>query len=344
MLSTKNIQGSENGGHTAKGANNFFQSKLAINVPNDVYEQEADAMADSVMQMTNNGVRHQSFFRPAISTIQRKCTQCEDEENKVQRKGNGIEAIPTASNENYISSLSGGRALSRKERSFFEPRMGYDFSDMRLHTDSAADKSAKNLDAFAYTKGNNIVFAANQYQPGTENGKRLMAHELTHTIQQKNNNALQGKFIQRSDDPSTWCSAFMNLVRYEDDNGKWGVITHYHSLSNENLIPLNHNIPSIYGDVDVDWMFRLAFIQYPFIVTSILSPSMSEGFGSIASRIGQIGLKGFWNTIRAPFPEWDLEYQSVVEEGNWNSSIAIVAWIHQDKSLRDIFAPAISMC
>ena len=184
MLSPKNIQTSGNAGHPAKSSNNFFQPKLSINAPNDVYEQEADAMADSVMRLTNNGAGHQSFFRPAISSIQRKCTQCEDEESKVQRKANGAEAMPTASNEAYISSLSGGRPLNHNERSFFEPRMGYDFSDVRLHTDSAADKSAKNINALAYTKGSAIVFESGQYQPGTENGKRLMAHELTHMVQQ----------------------------------------------------------------------------------------------------------------------------------------------------------------
>ena len=112
----------------------------------------------------------------------------------------------------------------------------------------------------------------------------------------------------------------------------------------ETLIPLNHNIPSIHGDVDVDWMFRLAFIQYPFILASVFTPSMAEGFGLIASYIGYMGAKFFWNSVRALAPEWRLEYGSIFEEGNWNSASAIVDWIHHEKSLREIFAPAVTIC
>jgi peptide methionine sulfoxide reductase MsrB len=64
----------------------FFQPKLTINQPNDIYEKEADAMADKVMRMTGNENSHQPFFKPAVSSIQRKCAHCEEEEKKMQRK------------------------------------------------------------------------------------------------------------------------------------------------------------------------------------------------------------------------------------------------------------------
>ncbi len=164
----------------------FFQPKLAINQPNDIYEQEADAMAEHVI--LDNAVQ-QSFFKPSITNVQRKCTHCEEEEKKIQRR-------ETGKTENYINTLSGGEVLSNKERSFFESKIGYDFSGVKLHTNTEANQSAKNINALAYTHGNNIVFGSGQYQPATDEGKRLMAHELTHVVQQKNN-SIQSKTIQR---------------------------------------------------------------------------------------------------------------------------------------------------
>ena len=165
--------------------NTFFQPKLFVNQPNDNYEQEADAMADKVMRMPGNGKKRETFFKPAISLIQRKCEHCEEEEKKIQRKENNNEAMVSSSNENYINSLSGGKALTQNERSFFEPRMNHDFKNIRIHTDSMANESAKDLNAIAYTNGNNIVFASNQYEAGTYYGKQILAHELTHVIQQQ---------------------------------------------------------------------------------------------------------------------------------------------------------------
>lgn len=79
---------------------------------------------------------------------------------------------------------SSGQQLDRQTRTFMEPRFGHDFSDVRIHTDSQAARSANEVNALAYTVGRHIVFRENQYRPGTEAGDRLLAHELTHTIQQ----------------------------------------------------------------------------------------------------------------------------------------------------------------
>ena len=169
-----------------KGAGVFFRPKLSINAPNDIYEQEADATAEKVMRMPGEDVVQTKFIKPSVSPIQRKCADCEEEEKKMQRKEvNDDTSNSPAQTENYINSLSGGRPLNKSERSFFEPRFGYDFSRVRIHNDSKADESAKSINALAYTHGENIVFASNQYKPETESGKRLLAHELTHTIQQK---------------------------------------------------------------------------------------------------------------------------------------------------------------
>jgi hypothetical protein len=92
-----------------------------------------------------------------------------------------------AAAENYINTLTGGNALNEKDRTFFESRMGYDFSGVRIHADSNANASASSINALAYTHENNIVFGAGQYNPHTSEGKKLMAHELTHVVQQTGN-------------------------------------------------------------------------------------------------------------------------------------------------------------
>jgi len=127
--------------------------------------------------------------------ISRKCEKCEEEE--LQRKSNSLSSekgLDEPGFENYVSGLgSSGIPLSKETRNFFEPRMGYDFSNVRIHADSVAAKSAGSINALAYTNGNNIVFNQNQYSPDTEGGKSLLAHELTHVVQQSSS----AKSIQR---------------------------------------------------------------------------------------------------------------------------------------------------
>lgn len=171
-----------------------IQTKLTVNQPNDEYEKEADKVADKVMRMKDAEANRDFFFKPAFPSLQRKCAHCEEEENKLRRKETKSEGAVTASTENYINSLSRGRHLSESERSFFEPRMGYDFSNVRLHNDASANASAKSINALAYTRGNNIVFGPGQYKPEKDEGKKLLAHELTHVVQQVNSQ----KNIQRN--------------------------------------------------------------------------------------------------------------------------------------------------
>jgi hypothetical protein len=174
----------------------FFQAKLSINQPNDAYEVEADAMADKVMrmEMPSNGLQ----LKPLpISSVQRKCAHCEEEKKMQRKEMNGNETTADAGLENYVGGLqSGGQALSAEARSFYEPRFGYDFSNVKVHTDSIAAKSAQSINALAYTSRNNIVFNNGQYSPNTDNGKRLLGHELTHVVQQ---GTRLGSYINKKD-------------------------------------------------------------------------------------------------------------------------------------------------
>ncbi len=79
---------------------------------------------------------------------------------------------------------SPGDPLEGTTRAFMESRFGHDFSQVRVHTDARAAQSAREVDALAYTVGRDVVFAAGQFAPGTASGKRLLAHEITHVLQQ----------------------------------------------------------------------------------------------------------------------------------------------------------------
>gem|GEM_PF-1927347 len=171
----------------------FFQPKLSINQPNDAYEQEADAMADKVMCNTA-AVSATGFFQPAVVShfipLQRKCAHCEEEEKIQKKDAGGVTGAP-ATVEQAIH--SGGQPLDLDTRAFMEGRFGYDFSGVKIHNDALAHQSAAAVNALAYTHERDIVFAAGQYQPENKKGKQLLAHELTHTLQQSSGHLIQRK-------------------------------------------------------------------------------------------------------------------------------------------------------
>jgi len=84
----------------------------------------------------------------------------------------------------FLFGLGSGQPLDRATREFMEPRFGHDFSQVRVHTDSLASDSAREIHARAYTAGSDVVFAGNQFSPSTPEGQKLLAHELTHVVQQ----------------------------------------------------------------------------------------------------------------------------------------------------------------
>jgi len=84
-----------------------------------------------------------------------------------------------------VLASGGGRPLDAGIRQTMESRMGRDFGDVRIHTDGMASESARAVSAQAYTVGTNVVFQAGKYRPDTPTGQRVLAHELTHVVQQK---------------------------------------------------------------------------------------------------------------------------------------------------------------
>jgi hypothetical protein len=166
----------------------LIQAKLAVSEPGDPDEQEADRVADQVMRSAEP-----ALIGSAANTIQRKCVACEaagtpcpacEGEEQIQRKAlGGGSPRPNV----RLSPLRGaGRPLAASTRAFFEPRFGMDLRSVRVHTDEAAHDAARAISARAFTLGADIAFARNQFAPETPDGKRLLAHELTHVVQQSN--------------------------------------------------------------------------------------------------------------------------------------------------------------
>ena len=154
------------------------------------------------MMQSSPQVVHMPALRPCQGvTLQRKCGcggssestgECEEckakREATLQRRAANQAASPSATNSvppivhDVLSSP--GQALDAGTRAFVEPRFGHDFSRVRVHADEKAAESAQAVNALAYTVRQDIVFGTGQYKPETSEGRYLLAHELTHTIQQ----------------------------------------------------------------------------------------------------------------------------------------------------------------
>ena len=179
-----------------------IQRKLTVSEPDDAYEHEADRVAEQVMRMPEpqTAAAHATSAASAGSAagIQRACAcggscdDCkkkhpEDEHAHVQMKAAGPTSTGRIEAPLIVQEVlrSPGQPLDKATREFTEPRFGWDFSHVRVHTDEKAAESARAVQAKAYTVGRDIVFGAGQYG-NTDSGRRLLAHELTHVAQQGN--------------------------------------------------------------------------------------------------------------------------------------------------------------
>lgn len=200
-----------------------IQTKLKIGAPDDQYEKQADAVADQVVQRlaaptpaaaspttpaaadgeeklqrkedevdkTEEKVQMKPIFDsaspPDENSLQRKCADCEQEDKGgIQRSSET--AAPAQDSSDISSRLSaskgGGSPLPDNTRSQMEGAMGADFSGVRVHTGSEAAGMSQDIQAQAFTHGNDVYFNEGKYSPSTTDGQRLLAHELTHTVQQ----------------------------------------------------------------------------------------------------------------------------------------------------------------
>jgi peptidoglycan hydrolase-like protein with peptidoglycan-binding domain len=154
-----------------------LRTNLTISQPGDGLEREADLLAETVMRMPDSAVAAvRRSSEPPL--VQRLCAECDEELHR--KAGPGPERV----GEGFKHPSSGGRPLSDFERRFFEPRFGQDLSNVRVHEGRQAAEAASSVNALAYALQNDIVFGEGQYLPSTSSGRALLAHELTHVVQQ----------------------------------------------------------------------------------------------------------------------------------------------------------------
>lgn len=284
-------------GNSSFGNNPFFaaQAKLSVGKAGDSYEKEADAVADKVVQRTENNLSNTAgtFFPAAaiqkkseeenadeIQTkqlsdsitplvqmraneeekvqekceecekasavlktseseeyidIQQKCEACEHEEQTVQKKSSGSENTSITSVEKTLKSTKGsGSFLAPNSKKQMEQGFGADFSNVRIHNNSTSVQMNRQLGAQAFTNGNDIYFNSGKFNPSSKSGKHLLAHELTHVIQQNkgiHNNIQRACENSPSTVPSTGmrgCSTETSRPTHQNTEinyvvGKWAI-------------------------------------------------------------------------------------------------------------------------
>lgn len=156
---------------------------LEFDPPGSRHEREADRVADRVLRMSapsdigDRGASTVNEARPGPSGHAEGMLQREF----APASGQQLTAAPRSVNDTLRTP---GRPLDTATRAFMEPRFGRDFSRVQVHTDAKAAESARAVNATAYTVGPDVVFAAGAFQPHIDSGRRLLAHELTHVVQQ----------------------------------------------------------------------------------------------------------------------------------------------------------------
>jgi len=189
-----------------------IQAKLNIGEPNDKYEKEADNTAAKVVQQINSPIQEQSVQRQEsmeeedeelqmkseISTLQRQESMEEEDEelqikSLVQRSENIGGGEASTDLELSIQSARGsGQSLDSNLQAKMGQAMGADFSGVKVHTDSQSDQLNQSIQAKAFTTGQDVFFRQGAYKPSSRGGQELIAHELTHVVQQN------GSAVQRS--------------------------------------------------------------------------------------------------------------------------------------------------
>lgn len=249
-------------------------ASLRVSQPNDPAELEAHSTAQKVMRMA-------APSPPAVATPP-------DAPGTVQRSAAASESACAPS----IAS-SGGRPLPPSVRGFMEPRFCADFSSVRIHTDEAAAQSAAQLGAHAFTVGNQIHFGRGKFQPDAASGRELIAHELTHTIQ-------QGGAVQRSVDPSVthrtaphvqrW--GFGDVLDYAADKARFipgfRLLTVVLGMNPINMAPVERSAANI-----LRGLLELVPITGPLVVQALETYGLFARLGGwIEARVRMLALSG----------------------------------------------------
>ncbi len=158
-----------------------IQTRLAINTEGDEYEQEAERVADQVMRMPQPRVQRACACETCSkSTIERNGDR-QLQTMAIQGQSTSAANLPSIV-QKVISST--GQPLDHTTKAFMESRFGYDFGHVRIHASPQAGEAATAVNARAFTVGSMVVFDHGEYSPTSVEGRRLLAHELAHVVQQ----------------------------------------------------------------------------------------------------------------------------------------------------------------
>ena len=183
------------------GSNAAIQAPFVMDQPGDAHEQEADHIAAQVIRMTTPPTATPSATAE-LAFIQRKCacggTCSKCEQDHTDHDGERIPSIPLVAAPTAPTTIPStvpqrvddelrrpGQPLDATTRATMESRFGHDFADVRIHAGADAAKSAEAIFAQAATSGRHILFGTDRYRPETTEGRLLLAHELTHVLQQR---------------------------------------------------------------------------------------------------------------------------------------------------------------
>ncbi|GAB1421013.1 hypothetical protein MASR2M15_11450 [Anaerolineales bacterium] len=190
----------------------LLQTKMTVTSANDAYESEADRVASEVVQKINSPdlqreedeeeLQMKRVQRVEEDELQMKRIQRDNEEEELQMKRiqrvgqdhlNAFDVGPDIE-AGIESSRGGGQSMPSNVQSQMESAFGADFGQVRIHSDSQSDQLSRSISAKAFTTGQDIFFRQDAYEPGSSGGKELLAHELTHVVQQN------GASVQKKDD------------------------------------------------------------------------------------------------------------------------------------------------
>ncbi|MDY6943847.1 MAG: DUF4157 domain-containing protein [Pseudomonadota bacterium] len=232
-----------------------------------------------------------------------------EEEIPVQRKAGSSSqqggTLSGAQESNVRSLAAGGEPLNQTTRSFFEPRMGTDLGDVRVHADARSGQLAQQLNARAFAYGQHVVFAPGEYQPESTAGRRLLAHELTHVLQQRDAEPA-AQPIRR--EVAHWYSPWLQDFEYG---------------SGSSFVPINVELGSA-RDVDSGWTRDATSSALLAGVTALSGAIISKRLGAWFLGAGLAAYSAYegvhveervWGKL-IDFHEWYGRYRVNVVTGN----------------------------
>jgi hypothetical protein len=167
---------------SVEGLQLLVQARLSVSSPNDPFEHEAESMADEFVKSIHG--RTVSAPTSSVGSVARSVP-----DNGLVEGGGGLATTDDTASA-IMSARAGGQGLSGDVRSRFEGFFGADLGGVKIHNDGTSDNLCRSINAEAFTTGTDVFFSSRSFKPGSSSGDHLLAHELTHVVQQGNAPAL----------------------------------------------------------------------------------------------------------------------------------------------------------